>query len=133
MATLLIIDDSAVHRAQIARAVEQSPVFDDVIVAEDGVKGLKCLLNHPVDVVLCDLEMPGLNGMDVLRTLKNEGIPFAAIMMTAFGSEAIAAQALRIGVKDYIIKPFTTEEILASVERALTESPRFRICAPASL
>jgi two-component system NtrC family sensor kinase len=74
------------------------------------------------DLILCDLEMPGINGLDVLRTLQSEGFDTPAIMMTAFGSEAIAAQALRIGVKDYIIKPFTSEEILAAVDRALCES-----------
>jgi hypothetical protein len=73
------------------------------------------------DLILCDLEMPGMNGLDFLRELQQKGLDIPAIMMTAFGSEATATQALRLGVKDYIVKPFTTDEILTAIERALTE------------
>ena len=59
MATLLVIEDSAQQRAEIRAAVERSAAFDRILEAEDGLQGLKLLLSEPVDVVLCDLELPG--------------------------------------------------------------------------
>lgn len=65
--------------------------------------------------------MPGISGLEMLHEVQEKGANVPAIMMTAFGSEAVATQALRMGVKDYIVKPFTTDEILDAIERALAE------------
>ena len=74
MATLLVIEDSAQQRAEVRAAVEESAAFDTILEAEDGVKGLKLLLSEPVDVVLCDLELPGLDGEKLLRRVRSEGL-----------------------------------------------------------
>ena len=118
---ILIIDDSIAIASLLANEILPLGGYDTSI-ALSGEEGLETVRDLRPDLILCDLEMPGINGLDVLRSLQNEGIDIPAIMMTAFGSEAVAAQALRMGVKDYIIKPFTTEEILAAVERAMVES-----------
>ena len=118
---ILIIDDSIAITSLLANEVLPLGGYQ-ALAALSGEEGLEMARESRPDLILCDLEMPGINGLDVLRTLQSEGFDTPAIMMTAFGSEAIAAQALRIGVKDYIIKPFTSEEILAAVDRALGES-----------
>jgi DNA-binding NarL/FixJ family response regulator len=67
MAAILVIEDSESDRAEIRRAIDASRLFDRVLEAADGIRGLKLLMSEPVDVVLCDLEMPGLDGEKVLR------------------------------------------------------------------
>lgn len=118
---ILIIDDSIAIASLLANEILPLGGYE-ATAALSGEEGLELARKVGPSLILCDLEMPDINGLDVLRTLKEDGINIPSIMMTAFGSEAIAAQALRMGVKDYIIKPFTTEEMLAAVERALIEN-----------
>lgn len=118
---ILIIDDSIAIASLLANEILPLGGYE-ATAALSGEEGLELARQINPALILCDLEMPDINGLDVLRTLKESGLQIPSIMMTAFGSEAIAAQALRMGVKDYIIKPFTTEEMLAAVERALIEN-----------
>ena len=115
MATLLIIDDSAVHRAQIARALEQSRVFDEVVVAEDGVRGLKHLFGRNVDVVLCDLEMPGIDGEKLLHFKEaapgSRNVPF--VFLTGSQDLERRVRLLDNGAADLILKPFHPGELIA--------------------
>ena len=115
MPTLLIIDDSAVHRAQIARAIEPAQIFDQIVEAEDGLKGLKFLLNHPVDVVLCDLEMPGIDGEKLLRvkdsTPASRNVPF--VFVTACQDLDRRIRLLEGGAADLVMKPFHPGELAA--------------------
>jgi diguanylate cyclase (GGDEF)-like protein len=113
--TLLIIDDSPMHRAQIARALEPSRTFDQVIETENGLKGLKYLLNHPVDVVICDLEMPGLDGEKLLRvkdaTPHSRNVPF--VFLTGSQDLDRRIRLLEGGAADLVIKPFHPGELSA--------------------
>jgi CheY-like chemotaxis protein len=119
--TILIVDDSIAIASLLANEILPHAGYRTSVTLS-GREGLQVARKTRPDLILCDLEMPDINGLEVLRTLRGEGRNIPSVMMTAFGSEAIAAQALRIGVKDYIIKPFTTEEILAAVDNALAES-----------
>ena len=67
MATLLVIDDSAAARAEIHSSLQDTHIFERVLEAADGFEGLKLLMGQPVDVVLCDLELPKLDGDKLLR------------------------------------------------------------------
>ena len=67
MATILIIDDSQAHRKQFRDALDGTDLFDRILEAHDGIQGLKALLAERIDVVLCDVEMPGLDGEKLLR------------------------------------------------------------------
>jgi two-component system NtrC family sensor kinase len=118
---VLIIDDSIAIASLLANEILPLGGYR-ATAALSGEEGLEVAREIHPDLILCDLEMPGIDGLDVLKSLQSEGLNIPATMMTAFGSEAVAARALRMGVKDYIIKPFSTDEILAAVERALTES-----------
>jgi CheY-like chemotaxis protein len=119
--TVLIVDDSIAIASLLANEILPHAGYRTAVTLS-GREGLQVARKSRPDLILCDLEMPDMNGLEVLRSLRAEGHNIPSVMMTAFGSEAIAAQALRIGVKDYIIKPFTTEEILAAVDNALAES-----------
>jgi two-component system NtrC family sensor kinase len=117
---ILVIDDSVAITSLLTDEILPLGGYR-VTAAHSGEEGLEMVEALKPDLILCDLEMPDITGMDVLQELQLKRADIPAIMMTAFGSEAVATQALRIGVKDYIVKPFTTDEILASIDRALAE------------
>lgn len=115
MARLLIIEDSPTHREQIRAALEPARLFQEILEAEDGVVGLKMLLSEDVDVVLCDLHMPGLDGEKLLhmRTSKGVGeeIPFLFLSATQDREQQI--KLLEAGACDSISKPFHPAELVA--------------------
>jgi CheY-like chemotaxis protein len=117
---VLIIDDSDALRSLLESILPYAGY--QAVSASTGWQGLKLVAEAKPDVVLTDLELPDQSGLKVLEELNERGITIPTIMMTGYGSEGIAARALRLGVRDYLIKPFTTEEVLASIERALSES-----------
>jgi len=115
MARLLIIEDSPTHRAEIRAAVEPSQLFDTILEAEDGLEGLKRLLSETVDVVLCDLHMPGLDGEKLLRIKSQKGvssdIPFLFLSATQNLQQQV--RLLDGGACDTITKPFHPSELVA--------------------
>src|SRR5690606_12018092 len=92
--------------------------FARLLEARDGVEGLKLLLEHPVDVIVCDLEMPGLDGEKVLAAQRaragGEDVPF--LFLTAHRDPERIARLLRAGASDWIQKPFHPAELLARIE-----------------
>lgn len=119
MATLLLIEDSAQQRGEIRTAVEHSAAFDRILEASDGLQGLKLLLSEPIDVVLCDLELPGLDGEKLLRmrTAARGGeceVPF--IFLSAVTDYDRRARLIRGGASDSISKPFHPADLVARLE-----------------
>jgi two-component system, NtrC family, sensor kinase len=76
----------------------------------------------PPDLLLLDWQLPDISGLDVLRALRAGGCQSPAILMTGYGSEELAIVALRLGVRNYLLKPFSDDELFKIVESALTES-----------
>ena len=115
MATILLIDDSDVHRAEIRAAIEAAGDFDRVLEAADGLRGLKLLLAEPIDVVICDLEMPGLDGDKLL--LARSSHPGASnvlfVFLTASQDMGRRARLLEDGACDAITKPFHPMDLIA--------------------
>jgi len=91
------------------------------ITAKDGEIGLKRALNENPDLIIMDQRMPKMTGLEVLAALRKTKVYIPVILMTFHGSEETAVQALRLGAKDYIIKPFDTDEMLEAIDRALEE------------
>jgi len=117
---ILVIDDSQPMREFVAQSLSDLEGFV-VCEASDGAEGVEMVLSDPPDLILLDLEMPRMNGFQVLDTLRVQKVDVPVILATSHGSEAIAVELFRKGVKDYLIKPFTAEEMCAAIERALTE------------
>jgi|YNPNPStandDraft_1061719.scaffolds.fasta_scaffold01887_8 class 3 adenylate cyclase/DNA-binding response OmpR family regulator len=118
---ILIVDDSDLLRGLVVEALSSRPDFR-LSQASDGAAGLELALTDPPDLILLDMEMPRLNGLQVLDGLRDHQADIPVILMTGHGSETIAVEVFRKGVRDYLIKPFTTDDLLASVDRALTET-----------
>jgi DNA-binding NtrC family response regulator len=91
-----------------------------VLTAQGGAEALKVLALEPVDVILCDLKMPDMDGLDVLKAAKRLRPGAAFVLMTAYASVGTAVEALKLGAYDYLSKPFEPEEARAVVLRALS-------------
>ncbi len=116
---VLVIDDSAQIREFLAEYVlEPNGYLIDIAV--DGATGLQKALATCPDLILTDYEMPHLNGLEVLRRLRQHDTRVPVILMTSHGSEQVAVEVFRLGVQDYIIKPFTVEQMLEAIENALS-------------
>ena len=118
MSTILVIEDSDGQRAEVRAALEASGLFDRVLEANDGIQGLKLLLSGEPDLVLCDLEMPGLDGEKLLRMAGAAGgegraVPF--LVLTANTDPERRARLLERGASDAITKPYHTADLIARV------------------
>ena len=118
--TILVIDDST---ATLDFAVDYllKPNGFVPIVARDGAEGLRKILQSPPDLIILDLEMPRMNGMEVMRAMKEHGLNIPVILSTAHGSEEVAVEMFRMGARDYVSKPYQVPDMLAAIERALAE------------
>ena len=96
----------------------------EVLVADDGEKGLAMTrADHP-DVVILDVMLPNLNGFQVLQTIRREGLQMPIIVLSARTSEMDKVTGLELGAEDYVAKPFSLAELLARVRAALRRGPR---------
>lgn len=119
--TILIVDDSP----EISRVLDEymlAPLGYRVIHATDGQSGLNTALTRKPDLIMSDIQMPRLNGMEMLTALRQTDCQIPIIFMTMHGSESVAVEAFRLGVRDYLMKPFTPDEVKQAVDRALQET-----------
>lgn len=119
---ILIVDDRRENIVFLANDVLR-PQGYEIITAMDGKKGLQKALEEKPDLIITDMRMPKMNGDEMIRALRETGHKVPVILSTFHGSERSAIQAFRAGATDYIIKPFTVDEILQAVERALALRP----------
>jgi two-component system response regulator AtoC len=118
MQTILAIDDERSVRTSYDAILAGSY---RVIHAENGASALHLLETNHVDLAILDLMMPGLSGMDLLEQFAARGWDFPVVVVTALKSVDMAVKAMKRGAFDYILKPFDVDEILLTVERALTQ------------
>lgn len=117
---ILIVDDRRENLLFLANSVLR-PEGYRVVTAMDGKEGLDKALAERPDLIIMDLKMPRMSGLEVLAALRKADCDIPVILTTFYGSEQAAIQAFRQGVKDYIIKPYEVKEMLESVARALSE------------
>jgi two-component system alkaline phosphatase synthesis response regulator PhoP len=96
----------------------------DVMVARDGREGLTRALAERPDVILLDIMLPKMSGLDVCRELRNQGLDTPVIMLTARGQEIDKVIGLEMGADDYVTKPFSIKELLARVRAQLRRATR---------
>ena len=114
---VLVADDHPVVRLGIRANV--TPQSDMTVIAEagDGVEAIASIKEHLPDVVLLDLRMPQMDGLDVLAEVKNSRLPCKIIIMTTFDSEEDVQRAMKAGARGYLLKDSTQEEILDAIRR----------------
>ena len=116
-ATILIVEDEAKMR----RLLELNLADDgfQTVSAGDAEAGLKLLQNGSVDLVLTDLKLPGMNGLDFLAAVKRFQAALPVVVMTAFGTVETAVEAMKAGASDYVLKPFSLDEMRLVVHKEL--------------
>jgi putative two-component system response regulator len=114
---ILIVDDEEPIRRVIGYLL--SPHGYPVDFAADAREARKKLDTHPFALMLCDVNMPGESGMDLVRNILSERPETAAIMVTGLDSSVLANAAIEVGAFGYIVKPFESSEVLINVANAL--------------
>ncbi|MHC1727128.1 MAG: sigma-54-dependent transcriptional regulator [Syntrophobacteraceae bacterium] len=117
MDTVLIVDDERNYLLVLEALLSDEGY--QVITAEGARKGLDALQEHDLDVVITDMKMPGMDGMEFMDRIRTQQPDIPVIMMTAFGSVEKAVEAMRKGAFDYILKPFKNEELKLTVRKAI--------------
>ena len=117
--SILIIDDEAGMRDMVSRLFSEAGY--ETATAPDGASGLQAAKAGDFDLVLLDMSLPKMSGLEVLNGIKEDKPDLPVIMVTAYGSTQTAVEALRLGAYDYIAKPFDLDEIQVVAERALEQ------------
>jgi len=111
---VLVIEDDRTVGQFVQRGLEEQRMQVDLV--DDGAEGLKLASDGQYDVLVLDLRLPRMSGVEVLRTLRDRGVATPVLILTAQDAVESKVQALRIGADDYVTKPFAFEELLARVE-----------------
>jgi two-component system NtrC family sensor kinase len=119
--TVLVADDRT-DNVDFLRQYVLEPNGYRTRAARDGREALRRALRGGIDLIICDLVMPNMNGLELMEELRHAGKEIPTILMTFHGSEETAVNAFRFGARDYIIKPFTVDEMVEAIDRALAEA-----------
>ena len=115
---ILIVDDFATMRKVIRNLLKQGG-FENVVEAEDGVVALKVLKSQPVDFIISDWNMPNMSGLELLKAVRGDEelkeLPFLMVTAEALKDNVVAA--VKAGVSNYIVKPFTAEVLNEKIEK----------------
>jgi DNA-binding NarL/FixJ family response regulator len=118
MTKILVVDDEPLDRELVRRSLQQLPGLE-FIEAQDGEEGLALVAGHAPDLVLTDLRMPRLDGLELVRRLREEHPEAISILLTSQGSEKIAVDALRAGAMSYVPKSEARAALAETVSEAL--------------
>jgi DNA-binding response OmpR family regulator len=118
--TALIVDDAQENRDFVVEYILEPNGYKS-LTARDGQEGLDMAIKYQPDLILLDYNMPKLDGAGVLRELDKRGMDIPVILMTFYGSEDIAVEVFRLGVRDYVAKPFYPEDMERAINKSLTE------------
>lgn len=119
MAKILIIEDEEPIRRVLLRILTEEDPLYQVHEACDGKEGLKMINNNIYDLVLCDIKMPKIDGIEVLESIKSRNNTLPFIMLTGHGNVSTAVEAMKLGAYDFISKPPDLNRLLNSVRHAL--------------
>ena len=117
MAAILIVEDEAKMRRLLELNLGEDGF--STLSAGDAETGLKLLGENPVDLVVTDLKLPGMNGLEFLQTIKRQNAALPVVVMTAFGSVETAVEAMKAGASDYVLKPFSLTEMRLVIHKEL--------------
>jgi two-component system chemotaxis response regulator CheY len=119
MARVLIVDDAMFMRMTIKQMLE---AHGHSVAGEagDGIEAVKKFIECKPDVVLLDITMPEMNGVDALKRIKELDPDARVVICSAMGQQAMVAQAIQYGAKDFIVKPFEEDRLIAAVDKIMS-------------
>lgn len=113
---IMIVDDSRTIRQQVSFTLSKGGY--EVIEAEDGVDGIaKLKANHDVAMIISDVNMPNMNGIEMVEKLKADGNAVPIIMLTTEGAADLIQRAKNAGAKGWLVKPFKPDQLVAAVQK----------------
>ena len=118
MANILIVDDAAFMRMTIKKMVSAHG-HTVVAEAENGVEAVRKYMECRPDVVLLDITMPEMNGVDALKRIREQDPASKVIICSAMGQQTMVAEAIQSGAKDFVVKPFQEDRLIAAIERVI--------------
>lgn len=116
--TVLIVDDIAFVRKTLSEILTQAH-YQVVGEAEDGAQAVELYAKYRPDLVTMDIVMPQMSGIDAARKIIKLDKEARIVIISAMGQEALVMEAINVGAKDFILKPFSASDVLKTVERAL--------------
>jgi DNA-binding response OmpR family regulator len=116
---ILIVDDEDTLRELVRNELEHNGF--EVVEAPGGAEALSFLVGNEVDLVILDIKMPGLGGLDVLQRIREDDLARKVIMLTGVGELKIARESLQLGASDFMSKPFDMSNLLSCINRVLME------------
>ncbi len=119
---LMIADDEDVVRNGLEKYIKlHTERFEKIYTAENGEKALEIILRHKPDIMLLDVQMPILNGLEVMKEAKKAGVLPATIIFSGYDEFSYAQEAIRQGARDYLLKPSRSSDILKRIEEVADE------------
>lgn len=113
---VLIVDDSLYMRTLIKDALSSSG-YEIVGMAANGEAAIDMAFDLQPDIITLDNILPDMLGIDILKTLKEEGLASKVVMISAVGQQSVIDEGMKLGANDYIVKPFTTEQLLEIINK----------------
>src|SRR5207302_8843377 len=117
MPTILIVEDEAKMRRLLELNLGEDGFT--TLSAGEAESGLKLLQQNPIDLIVTDLKLPGMNGLEFLQAVKRQNSALPVVVMTAFGSVETAVDAMKAGASDYVLKPFSLTEMRMVIHKEL--------------
>jgi two-component system chemotaxis response regulator CheY len=117
MARILVVDDAAFMRVRAAKVLEDAG--HEVAQAENGIEAVKKYTEWKPDAVLMDITMPEMDGLEALKQIKKIDAEARVAMVTAMGQQAIVMEALKSGARDFVLKPFQPDRVMAALQKLL--------------
>ena len=116
MKKVLIVDDSMYMRTLISTALKNTGRYEIIGQAGNGTDGIEMALEYEPDLITMDNILPDMIGTDIVKELRTEGITAKIIMVSAVGQDDVIAEGMANGAQDYLVKPFTGEQLVERVD-----------------
>jgi len=117
--SIVIAEDHTILREGLRALISSDPNFDVVAEAKDGQEAIRCVEEFKPDLVLMDLSMPGMNGLDAIRKIRKRGLETKILALTVHKTEEYILAALKAGADGYLLKDATYEELLIALNNVL--------------
>lgn len=118
MAKILVVDDAAFMRMMVKDTLTKNG-YSDLYEAGDGVQAVEMYNEVKPDLVIMDITMPNMDGLEALKAIRSQNPQAQIVMCSAMGQEAMVIDAIKSGAKDFIVKPFKPDRIIKTVEQLL--------------
>ena len=118
MAKIMIVDDAAFMRMMIKKTLTENG-YSDFVEAQDGAEAVAKYDEEKPDMVFMDITMPNMDGLQALKKIKENNPDARIVMCTAMGQQSMVVEAIKLGAKDFIVKPFKQDRILQTVEKII--------------